>query len=241
MTRRLLLLVPLLVLCLAPPASAAPGWQWPLAGAPTVTRPFDPPDSPYGTGHRGVDLAGAPGLPVLAAHAGRVHYAGILAGRGVVSIDHPGGLRTTYEPLRPTVRAGQRVTAGDPIGSLTPGHPGCPAPACLHWGLRRGPDYLNPLSTLHPTAVRLLPFTAGTSPPTTTAAAATGAAGTAGVAGAAGTAGGSRPGRADQRAAAVPRPAAPTPPRPTRLPPPAMAAMGVLALAWALLLHRRPP
>lgn len=81
------------------PEGLAPG----TAGtAPEVTRGFDPPDGPYRPGHRGVDLAAGPGTPVLAAGAGVVGYAGVLAGRGVVTVVHPGdGLRTTYEPVHP--------------------------------------------------------------------------------------------------------------------------------------------
>src|SRR5919197_310451 len=71
-----------------------------------------------------------------------------------------GGLRTTYEPVTPLVRAGQRVRAGDPIGQLVAGHPGCPVAACLHWGLRRGTTYLDPLALLGYARVRLLPLSA---------------------------------------------------------------------------------
>src|SRR5215470_6669685 len=86
----------------APPAPA-PAFRWPLDGTPTVTRPFQPPPEPWLPGHRGVDLAATPGAVVRAAGAGTVAFAGQVAGVGVVSIDHPGGLRTTYEPVRPLV------------------------------------------------------------------------------------------------------------------------------------------
>ncbi|MEV4413491.1 M23 family metallopeptidase [Catellatospora sp. NPDC049609] len=136
------------------------GWRWPLSGTPRPVRLFDPPPQPWLPGHRGVDLAADPGTPVLAASAGTVVYAGRLAGRGVVSVDHPGGLRTTYEPVDAVVKAGQQVAAGQPLGTLAPGHPGCPAAACLHWGLRRGREYLDPLAVLGLGRVRLLPTSA---------------------------------------------------------------------------------
>jgi murein DD-endopeptidase MepM/ murein hydrolase activator NlpD len=123
-----------------------------------VTRAFDPPAGGYGAGHRGVDLAGAPGEPVLAAGAGVVLFAGMVAGRPVISIGHTNGLRTTYEPVDPSVAAGQLVARGSPIGTVTTGHAGCPAAACLHWGLRRGDVYLDPLGLLHPPRIRLLPL-----------------------------------------------------------------------------------
>jgi murein DD-endopeptidase MepM/ murein hydrolase activator NlpD len=57
----------------------------------------------------------------------------------------------------PRVRAGDRVAPGTPLGALLNGHPGCPVPACLHWGLRRGEEYLDPLALLRLGPVRLLP------------------------------------------------------------------------------------
>ena len=142
-----------------PPTPSAPTTRWtlPLTGPPAVTRPFDAPPHPYAAGHRGVDLAAAVGAPVVAAGDGTVVFAGMVAGRPVVSVDHPGGLRTTYEPVAASVGAGQAVARGAPIGTLVPGHGGCPADACLHWGLRLGENYLDPLSLLAPPRVRLLP------------------------------------------------------------------------------------
>src|SRR5687767_12918249 len=98
-------------------------------------------------------------LPIfLAAGEGVVAFAGMVAGRPVVSVDHPGGLRTTYEPVDPSVGAGQAVARSSPLGTLVAGHAGCPAAACLHWGLRRGEDYLDPLTLLDVPEVRLLPL-----------------------------------------------------------------------------------
>ncbi len=148
----------LLSAALAPvPSHGPPAWQWPLRPPPRVVRGFSPPAHPWEAGHRGVDLAARPGRPVYAAGPGRVGYAGDLAGRGVVTIVH-GDLRTSYLPVRPAVRTGQTVHAGDRIGvvSAAPGH--CPDQACLHWGLLRGTVYLDPLSLLGLGPVRLLPW-----------------------------------------------------------------------------------
>jgi murein DD-endopeptidase MepM/ murein hydrolase activator NlpD len=142
----------------APQAVPGGGHRWPLDGAARVVRRFDPPARPWLAGHRGVDLAGPPGATVRTAGAGRVRFAGLVAGRPVVSVDHAGGLRTTYEPVEPGVRAGDRVIAGGPIGRLAAGHPGCAGSACLHWGLRRGDVYLDPLVLLGLGRVRLLPL-----------------------------------------------------------------------------------
>lgn len=131
---------------------------WPLDGVPTVVRRFDPPPEPWLAGHRGVDLAAGSGAAVRAAGAGTVAFAGSVAGRGVVSIDHANGLRTTYEPVAVMVTAGAAVGRGTQLGVLVAGHAGCPAEACLHWGLRRGDTYLDPLLLLGFGRVRLLPL-----------------------------------------------------------------------------------
>lgn len=136
----------------------AGSFRWPLDGAPRVVRRFDPPPSPWLPGHRGVDLAAEAGDPVRASGPGTVHFAGWVGGRRVVSVTHADGLRITYEPVEPTVRTGQAVAAGAQLGTLAAGHPGCRAPACLHWGLRRGEEYLDPLALLGLGRVRLLPL-----------------------------------------------------------------------------------
>jgi murein DD-endopeptidase MepM/ murein hydrolase activator NlpD len=136
--------------------------DWPLRPRPAVLRIFDAPSPNWNRGHRGVDLAAAPGQPVYAAGTGTVVFAGELAGRTLVSIAHPGGLRTTYEPVRPAVRVGQLVDAGTVIGELMAGHTGCSAAACLHWGAMWGAasraDYVDPLGLLASTPVRLKPL-----------------------------------------------------------------------------------
>lgn len=140
--------------------ATGPTGVWPLQPAPTVLRGFDPPSSAWGAGHRGVDLAGAVGQPVHAALGGTVTFAGSLAGRGVVVVDH-GATRTTYEPVAASVGVGQRVGAGAVIGTLSLIRSHCLPRACLHWGLIRNADdeYLDPLQLLGLGApVRLLPL-----------------------------------------------------------------------------------
>ncbi|MFY1695165.1 MULTISPECIES: peptidoglycan DD-metalloendopeptidase family protein [unclassified Solwaraspora] len=139
--------------------TTAERFRLPLDGPPLVSRRFDPPSLPWGRGHRGVDLqATVPGVTVYAAGAGTVSHAGRIVDRGVVSISHPGGFRTTYEPVDTRLPVGATVVAGTPIGVLADGHPGCPASACLHWGLRQHDGgYLDPLLLLGDGRTRLLP------------------------------------------------------------------------------------
>src|SRR4051794_28850349 len=149
--RTFLLVVALLAVLSAAPGSARaaaadPGPAvWPLDPRPTVVVGFDPPSSPWGAGHRGVDLLGEPGQPVRAALAGTVTFAGTLAGRGVVVVDH-GSTRTTYEPVSPTVSVGSTVSTGGRIGTLEGELSHCFPRTCLHWGLIQGEEYLDPLS-----------------------------------------------------------------------------------------------
>ncbi|TIC88148.1 M23 family metallopeptidase [Nocardioides sp. GY 10113] len=156
----LALLLVLLALAAVPPAATAdpdPVATWPLRPAPAVAARFDPPGMPYGAGHRGVDLVAAPGATVRAALPGRVSFAGRVAGRGVVVVDH-GATRTTYQPVTAVVRVGQEVTAGDALGRLGLVGSHCFPRACLHWGLIAGETYLDPLSLVGAAPVRLLPL-----------------------------------------------------------------------------------
>jgi murein DD-endopeptidase MepM/ murein hydrolase activator NlpD len=150
------------LVCAAPARADDGRLDWPLRPRPAVLRVFDAPSPNWHRGHRGVDLAGVPGQQVYAAGAGTVVFAGELAGRPVVSVAHPGGLRTSYEPVPPSVRPGQLVAVGTPLGELAAGHQSCPAPACLHWGAMWGPaanaDYVDPLGLLGATPIRLKPL-----------------------------------------------------------------------------------
>ncbi|MCL1839311.1 MAG: peptidoglycan DD-metalloendopeptidase family protein [Propionibacteriaceae bacterium] len=120
-----------------------------------VVRRFDAPNPDWQPGHRGIDLLGYPGETIIATAAGTITYAGNLAGRGVLVISH-GELRTTYEPVSPTVKVGDYVTAGQEVGKLNSGH-SCSGTTCLHLGLKRGDEYLDPSSYLNHGTVRLLP------------------------------------------------------------------------------------
>ncbi|MFC6288468.1 M23 family metallopeptidase [Nocardioides sp. GCM10027113] len=135
----------------------APAGVWPLRTRPEVHAGFSPPLTAWGAGHRGVDLVGEPGQPVRAALPGRVSWAGPLAGRGVVVVDH-GATRTTYEPVTAEVPVGASVAAGDRLGTLAAPGSHCAPRTCLHWGWIRGETYLDPLRLVGLGPVRLLPL-----------------------------------------------------------------------------------
>lgn len=133
-------------------------WSSPLVPRPAVLRRFDPPASVYGSGHRGIDLAGRDGQQVRAVAAGTVSHVGVLAGRGTVTVLHPSGVRSTYEPVRGSVTRGQVVAVGEVIGTLTTTGSHCAPEPCLHLGAIRDETYLDPLALLAPGRVRLLPL-----------------------------------------------------------------------------------
>jgi murein DD-endopeptidase MepM/ murein hydrolase activator NlpD len=138
-------------------AEERPRGEWPLRPEPEVVQRFDPPDSPYGAGHRGVDLLGGVGQQVHAALGGTVTYAGMIAGRGVVVVGH-GASRTTYEPVTATVTLAAAVNPGSPLGTLELAGSHCFPRACLHWGWIEGETYLDPLLLVGGGPVRLLPL-----------------------------------------------------------------------------------
>jgi len=116
--------------------AARPSWAWPV-DQPDLVRGFQAPDQDWRPGHRGIDLAARPGDVVLAIGGGVVAFVGTIAGKPVVSIDHPDqGLRSTYEPVLADLAVGRRVEPGTAIGHIAANGGHC-AGRCLHLGVRR--------------------------------------------------------------------------------------------------------
>ncbi|MGL3806612.1 M23 family metallopeptidase [Paeniglutamicibacter sp. R2-26] len=136
------------------PGNRAGGWNWPVDPAPKVVRPFDPPAQRWLSGHRGADLAAGPGAPVLAPAGGVVSFVGVVVDRPVVVLDHGGGLRSSFEPVRSTLGVGAIVDAGDEIGMVATGSH-C-SRLCMHWGLRLFEEYIDPLLTIRDTRPSIL-------------------------------------------------------------------------------------
>jgi murein DD-endopeptidase MepM/ murein hydrolase activator NlpD len=132
-------------------AGAEGTWSWPVVGP--VLRPFDPPDSPYGSGHRGIDIGAGWGTPVGAPASGTVSFAGPVGGHLFVTIVHDGGLASTYSWVSAIlVRRGDAVAEGQVVARSGGGHPGDPVPS-LHFGVRLAGVYVDPLDHLRPMAV----------------------------------------------------------------------------------------
>jgi len=133
------------------PATAAPrksAWLWPLVGP--ITQYFGQSLTKYGF-HYGIDIDGETGDPVRAARSGLVVVAGSYdqCGGLEVHIDHGDGLVSWYRHLsRIDVRVGARVAAGTIIGRV--GATGCALGSHLHFAIRLGTTFVDPLRYLPP-------------------------------------------------------------------------------------------
>ncbi|MFJ4224984.1 M23 family metallopeptidase [Microbacterium sp. NPDC089695] len=156
-----LLLLAFVLLVAAPRATAAApvdpapapvpedaGWTWPVDGPHRVTESFRAPAHAYGAGHRGIDIEAPIGSDVRAPADGVVMFRGTVVDRDVLSIQHSGGLVSSYEPLVSDLAVGTVVAAGDRIGVVA--HGGHTAPGALHLGVRLDDAYIDPLLLFGP-------------------------------------------------------------------------------------------
>jgi murein DD-endopeptidase MepM/ murein hydrolase activator NlpD len=132
-------------------------WSWPVRGSEVVIRPFDAPARRWLPGHRGVDLGVGDLRSVRAVADGSVRFSGRVAGVGVVSVAHAGGLISTYQPVQASVRPGERVSRGQVLGVLRAAGSHCMPSRCLHLGARQDDAYIDPMLLLRPWEVSLLP------------------------------------------------------------------------------------
>jgi len=102
----------------APSPTTVPGpprvpalWM-PVTGS--VVWGFDARAGPYGPGHRGIDIADPVGATVRAPAAGRIVFAGPVAGTIWISLLVAPGVRVTLGPLLDPVRAGVVLSRARP-------------------------------------------------------------------------------------------------------------------------------
>jgi murein DD-endopeptidase MepM/ murein hydrolase activator NlpD len=128
---------------------ASTGWQWPLLGP--ITQRFGESLTQYGT-HQGIDIDGDTGDPVRAARDGAVVVASSNwdeCGGLQIHLDHGNGIESWYRHLsRIDVAVGRPVVAGTIIGAV--GDTGCSLGSHLHFGIRDGKVFVDPLRYLPP-------------------------------------------------------------------------------------------
>lgn len=123
-------------------------WSWPTAKPGPIVKPFMAPKTEYSQGHRGIDLNTKISAGVFSPEDGYVIYSQVLGSRSLVSIEHPNGFRSEFEPVCSSFKKGDSVKRGELVGVVcTPAtnyvwH--CELPPCLHFSLRSELGYLSP-------------------------------------------------------------------------------------------------
>jgi len=131
----------------APPMpSLRPGAAFAVPLYGTLVKAYDAPlDNPYAAGHRADNIAAPIGTPVRASADGTVSFAGNVAGNLSVTVDHGGGIKTTYSYLGTIVaKRNQRLVRGDVVGTVGPGHDAS-LPPNVQLSARRNDVYFDPL------------------------------------------------------------------------------------------------
>ena len=129
----------------ASPAAEFDGYIWPARG--TLTSGYG---WRWGRPHRGIDIAGPIGTPIVAAASGEVISAGWNSGGygNLVKLKHPNGSVTFYaHNHRIMVRRGQKVKQGQQIAKM--GSTGYSTGSHLHFEIRsNGKTAVNPIAYL---------------------------------------------------------------------------------------------
>lgn len=120
-----------------------PVWLWPTDERRAIASPYRAPAHEYGAGHRGMDLATTPGAVIRAPADGTIAFRGTVVDRPLITIEHPGGYVSTFEPLSSELSPGDTISSGQVIGTVAAG--GHAAPGTLHLGVRMDGAYINPL------------------------------------------------------------------------------------------------
>ncbi len=137
------------------------GWLRPPLRYDHVSSRFDPrrrhPILKRIVPHTGVDFAASRGTPVWAAADGVVRFAGRKGPNGnLVVLDHGNGYQSFYAHLHRiarSVRPGRRLRRGEMLGSV--GSTGRSTGPHLHFALKRGGRFVDPLQVMHGPGPRL--------------------------------------------------------------------------------------
>ena len=127
-----------------PRSPRVPALWMPVTGP--LVRGFDARAGSFGPGHRGIDIAAPVGELVRAPAAGRVVFAGPVAGVNWVTLVVAPGVLVTLGPVLDPVVTATRVRSKAPVGRVGPGHAATSAaPAALHLSVRVDGVYVDPL------------------------------------------------------------------------------------------------
>ncbi len=118
-------------------------WQWPVEQRRELARHFEQPEHEYAAGHRGIKIVADVGASVLSPAGATVLFRGMVAGRGVLTIETAAGLVITLEPIDSALNPGDTVAAGAIVGAVSTGGPS--PPGQLHIGVRLDGHYIDPL------------------------------------------------------------------------------------------------
>lgn len=146
MARRVVisLLVAGMVLIFVPSASGAPECFGLPAPVPGQVVAGYAPTGRY-SGHWGIDFDVPTGTVVRAVSSGVVSFAGTVAGNRTITIDHGGGLLTSYSFLDERwAHRGVNIASGQALGTSGLAHDA----GGLHFSVRIGGAYVNPLPLL---------------------------------------------------------------------------------------------
>ena len=126
---------------------------WPCPCSSRITSPFGGRESPTAgasTNHQGVDIGASSGSDILAAAAGEVIISTYSYSAGnYIMINHGGGVYTVYMHCSQLLASvGQQVKQGEVIAKV--GSTGYSTGPHLHFGIRTGGKYVNPLNYVSP-------------------------------------------------------------------------------------------
>ena len=126
---------------------------WPCPSSSRITSPFGGRESPTAgasTNHQGVDIGASSGSDILAAAAGEVIISTYSYSAGnYIMIIHGGGVYTVYMHCSQLLASvGQQVKQGEVIAKV--GSTGYSTGPHLHFGIRTGGKYVNPLNYVSP-------------------------------------------------------------------------------------------
>lgn len=162
MRRHLGAFVVLMLFCTFPTSATADAAAMVVLTPPVeapILDPFRLPEGPYGPGNRGIEYDTESGEPVRAAAGGVVVFAGAVAGSLHVTVDHGGGMLSSYSFVeRMLVGVGQTVGRGDRVALAGP---------TFHFGVRVDGQYVDPASLMGRMVlrVRLIPGAARVADP----------------------------------------------------------------------------